>query len=168
MTTAPVQMLVVSFDEPNFSGEIIEELIRLRESNVVRLIDALAVQKGMDGELVAIQWSDLSLPDAEELGATVGALLGLGFAGEAGAEAGAIIGADAGADGHLIDDDEVWDVADSIQPGSAAAIALIEHLWAAPLRDAITRAGGVPVSDAWIHPLDLVEIGLEAREVGSA
>ena len=78
MTTAPVQMLVVSFDEPNFSGEIIEELIRLRESNVVRLIDALAVQKGMDGELVAIQWSDLSLPDAEELGATVGALLGLG------------------------------------------------------------------------------------------
>ncbi len=168
MTTAPVQMLVVSFDEPNFSGEIIEELIRLRESNVVRLIDALAVQKGMDGELVAIQWSDLSLPDAEELGATVGALLGLGFAGEAGAEAGAIIGADAGADGHLIDDDEVWDVADSIQPGSAAAIALIEHLWAAPLRDAITRAGGVPVSDAWIHPLDLVEIGLDAREVGSA
>jgi uncharacterized membrane protein len=168
MTTAPVQMLVVSFDEPNFSGEIIEELIRLRESNVVRLIDALAVQKGMDGELVAIQWSDLSLPDAEELGATVGALLGLGFAGEAGAEAGAIIGADAGADGHLIDDDEVWDVADSIRPGSAAAIALIEHLWAAPLRDAITRAGGVPVSDAWIHPLDLVEIGLDAREVGSA
>ena len=168
MTTAPVQMLVVSFDEPNFSGEIIEELIRLRESNVVRLIDALAVQKGMDGELVAIQWSDLSLPDAEELGATVGALLGLGFAGEAGAEAGAIIGADAGADGHLIDDDEVWDVADSIEPGSAAAIALIEHLWAAPLRDAITRAGGVPVSDAWIHPLDLVEIGLEARGVGSA
>jgi uncharacterized membrane protein len=168
MTTAPVQMLVVSFDEPNFSGEIIEELIRLRESNVVRLIDALAVQKGMDGELVAIQWSDLSLPDAEELGATVGALLGLGFAGEAGAEAGAIIGADAGADGHLIDDDEVWDVADSIEPGSAAAIALIEHLWAAPLRDAITRAGGVPVSDAWIHPLDLVEIGLDAREVGSA
>ena len=168
MTTAPVQMLVVSFDEPNFSGEIIEELIRLRESNVVRLIDALAVQKGMDGELVAIQWSDLSLPDAEELGATVGALLGLGFAGEAGAEAGAIIGADAGADGHLIDDDEVWDVADSIEPGSAAAIALIEHLWAAPLRDAITRAGGVPVSDAWIHPLDLVEIGLDARLVGSA
>ena len=132
MTTGPVQMLVVSFDEPNFSGEIIEELIRLRESNVVRLIDALAVQKGMDGELVAIQWSDLSLPDAEELGATVGALLGFGFAGEAGAEAGAIIGADAGADGHLIDDDEVWDVADSIEPGSAAAIALIEHLWAAP------------------------------------
>ena len=59
-------------------------------------------------------------------------------------------------------------MADSIEPGCAAAIALIEHLWAAPLRDAITRAGGVPVSDAWIHPLDLVEIGLEAREVGSA
>ncbi len=45
-----------------------------------------------------------------------------------------------------------------------AAVALIEHLWAGPLRSAITRAGGVPVSDAWVHPLDLVEIGLLASD----
>jgi hypothetical protein len=58
----------------------------------------------------------------------------------------------------------VWNVADTIEPGSAAAIALIEHLWATPLRDAIAHAGGVPVSDAWVHPLDLIEIGLVASE----
>ena len=79
-------------------------------------------------------------------------------------EAGAIAGAEAGSDGHLIDDDRMYDLADSIAPGSAAAIALIEHLWAAPLRDAIARAGGVPVSDNWVHPLDLVEVGLLASE----
>ena len=56
----------------------------------------------------------------------------------------------------------MWDVADSIEDGSAAVLALIEHLWAAPLRDAIAEAGGVPVSDGWVHPLDLVEIGLAA------
>jgi hypothetical protein len=55
-------------------------------------------------------------------------------------------------------------VADTIEPGSAAAIALIEHVWAVPLRAAIAKAGGVPVSDAWVHPLDLVEIGLLAAE----
>jgi hypothetical protein len=39
-------------------------------------------------------------------------------------------------------------------------MALIEHVWAVPLRAAIAKAGGVAVSDEWVHPLDLVEIGL--------
>ncbi|HEY4421002.1 MAG TPA: hypothetical protein VGN22_15875 [Pseudonocardia sp.] len=164
MTIGPVQLLVVSFDKPNFSGEVLEELTRLRENKVIRLIDALAVQKNRDGSLVALQWSDLSIPEAEELGATVGALLGLGFAGEEGMELGAEAGAEAGADGHLIDDAEVYDVAAMIAPGSAAAIALIEHVWAEPLRDAIARAGGVPVSGEWVHPLDLVAIGMMAAD----
>lgn len=160
MPIGPVQLLVVSFAEPEFRGEIIEELRRLRDSDVIRLIDALVVQKDLDGNLRAMQWSDLAVEESEEFGATVGALLGLGMAGDAGMEAGAIAGAEAGADGHVIDEAQMWDIGDTIEPGSAAAIALIEHLWATPLRDAIARAGGVPVSDAWVHPLDLVEIGL--------
>jgi uncharacterized membrane protein len=164
MPIGPVQLLVVSFDKPDFSGEILEELKRLREHEVIRLIDALAVKKNSDGSLTALQWSDLSIEEAEGLGATVGALLGLGVGGEAGMEAGAIAGMEAGSDGHLIDEAEVWDVADSIEPGSAAAIALIEHVWALPLRAAIAKAGGVAVSDEWVHPLDLVEIGLLASD----
>jgi uncharacterized membrane protein len=164
MSFGPVQMIVLAFDTPNFRGEIIDELTRLREHDVIRLVDALAVQRETDGNLVALQWSDLSVEEAEGLGATIGALLGLGFAGDEGMEAGAIAGAEAGADGHLIDEAELWDVADSIPPGSAAAIVLIEHVWAIPLRDAVARAGGAPVDDAWIHPLDLVEVGLFASE----
>ena len=161
MPMGPVQLLVVSFDKPDFSGEILAELSRLRESEVIRLIDALAVVKNVDGNLAVLQWSDLSIEEAEGLGATVGALLGLGV-GEAAMEAGAIAGRQAGSDGHLIDETEVWNVADVIEPGNAAAIALIEHVWAVPLRAAIARAGGVAVSDEWVHPLDLVEIGLLA------
>ena len=161
MPIGPVQLLVVSFDKPDFSGEILEELRRLRENQVIRLIDALAVQKDLDGSLTALQWSDLSIEEAEGLGATVGALLGLGV-GEDAVEAGAIAGMEAGADGHLINEAEVWDVAEAIEPGSAAAIALIEHVWAVPLRAAIAKAGGVAVSDEWVHPLDLVEIGVLA------
>jgi hypothetical protein len=37
---------------------------------------------------------------------------------------------------------------------------LVEHRWAIPLRDAILRAGGFPISDGFVHPLDLVAIGL--------
>jgi len=162
MTLGPVQLLIVGFPEPNFSGHIIAELNRLREAHLVRLVDALAVQKNADGTLIALQWSDLSIEEAEDLGATVGSLIGLGLGDVDSVTAGAEAGRAAGADGHLIDDAEVWNVADSIDEGSAAVLVLIEHLWAAPLRDAILDAGGVPVSDGWVHPLDLVEIGLVA------
>jgi len=157
-------MLVVGFDDPKFTGEIAEELAKLRDSDVIRLIDVLAVWKDANGEVEAIQASDLSVEQAEEFGATVGALIGVGLAGEEGAELGAVAGAAAGEDGHVIGEDEMFDIADSIPNGTAAAIALIEHRWAIPLKEAIGRAGGFPLSDVWIHPLDLVAVGLMAAE----
>ena len=45
MAIGPVQLLVLGFTRPNFEGEIIEELERLRESDTVRVIDSLAVFK---------------------------------------------------------------------------------------------------------------------------
>jgi uncharacterized membrane protein len=166
MTLGPVQMLVVGFDDPKFTGEIAEELAKLRDSDVIRLIDVLAVWKDANGEVEAIRASDLSIEEAEEFGATVGALIGVGLAGEEGAELGAAAGAAAGEDGHVIGDEEMFDIADSIPNGTAAAIALIEHRWAIPLKEAIGRAGGFPLSDVWIHPLDLVAVGLmEAEEL---
>ncbi len=47
---------------------------------------------------------------------------------------------------------------------SAAALILIEHHWAVPLRNAIARAGGFRISDGFISPLDLVGIGLVSAE----
>src|SRR4051794_41845467 len=100
MAIGPVQLLVVSFDTPNFSGEIVEEFKRLRENDVIRLIDALVVQKHEDGSLTAVQWSDLSIEEAEGMGAMVGALIGVGLAGEAGIEAGARAGRGGGGGGR--------------------------------------------------------------------
>ena len=162
MAIGPVQMLVLGFEDPNFTGEILAELQRLKEQDIVRLIDAMAVQKDADGEITALQISDLSPEEAEEFGAVVGALIGLGEAGEEGIEAGAAAGAEALEDGHVFDEAEVWYAADAIPAGSAAAIALIEHRWAIPLRDAIVRAGGFTITDEWIHPKDLIAAGLKA------
>ena len=164
MTIGPVQMLVVGFDGDKFSGEILEELRRLREQDIVRLVDLLFVKKEEDGELVVIQASDLSQEEAMEFGATIGALIGIGVDGEDGALAGALAGAEAGEDGHVLDESEVWYLQDAIPPGGAAGIALLEHRWAIPLRDAIGRAGGIPLADEWIHATDLVAIGMAAAE----
>ena len=76
-------------------------------------------------------------------------------------EAGAAAGAEAAADGmQVFNDQEAWDVLEDIPNDSAAALILLEHHWAVPLRDAVARAGGFRLSDGFISPLDLVEIGL--------
>lgn len=164
MELGPVQLLVIGFDHPDFRGEIVGELGRLSDAGLVRVLDALVVSKDADGNLTKLEISDLSLEQAEELGATVGALIGLGAAGEDGAVVGAELGAAAGADGHVLDDVEAFDVLDEIAPDTTAAVVLIEHRWSIGLRDAIGRAGGVPILDMWIHPLDLVAIGLAGAE----
>ncbi|MEN3285271.1 MAG: hypothetical protein V7607_6411 [Solirubrobacteraceae bacterium] len=164
MAIGPVQLIVLGFNHPEFHGEIIAELERLRESETVRVIDSLAVHKDADGELEVRHLSNLSDDEAIELGSKVAALIGLGIEGEAGMEAGAALGAEAGADGIDVFSDDEWDVLEDIPNDSAAALILLEHHWAVPLRDAIVRAGGFRLSDGFISPLDLVEIGLLSRE----
>jgi uncharacterized membrane protein len=166
MAIGPVQLIVLGFNHPNFHGEVIEELERLRESDTIRVIDALAVYKDADGEVEVEHLSNLTQEEAIELGSKVGALIGLGIEGEEGMVAGAEAGAVAAADGvEVFSDEQAWDVLADIPNDSAAALLLIEHHWAVPLRDAIARAGGFRLSDGFISPLDLVEIGLmEAEE----
>jgi uncharacterized membrane protein len=165
MAIGPVQLIVLGFNHPNFHGEIIAELERLRESDTVRVIDALAVHKDADGEIEVQHLSNLTKDEAIELGSKVGALIGLGIEGEEGMEAGAQAGAEAAADGvQVFTDEQAWGVLEETPNDPAAALILLEHHWAVPLRDAIARAGGFRLSDGFISPLDLVEIGLMSAE----
>jgi uncharacterized membrane protein len=139
----PVQVLVVGFDQPTFSGEVLAEFTRLREAGIVRLIDLLLVSRAEDGTL-----ETLAAPPgaAADLGGLAAALLAQP-AGETagGAEVGDADSADVAA----------WSLADAIPAGSAAAVALIEHMWAGPLNAAIQRAGGSPLEETWLAPHDL-------------
>ena len=165
MAIGPVQLIVIGFNHPDFHGEIIAELERLHDDDTVRVIDALAVHKDADGEIEVVHLSNLSKDEAIELGSKVGALIGLGIEGEEGAEEGAELGAEAAAEGvEVFSDEQAWDVLEEIPNDSAAALVLLEHHWAVPLRDAIARAGGFRISDGFISPLDLVEIGLVSAE----
>ena len=162
MAIGPVQMLVLGFAEPEFTGKVAAELERLREHDLVRIVDALVVQKDEAGDVTAVQFSDLSTDEAMEMGAIAGALIGFGYGDDDALELDAERAAAAGADGHLIPDEEVWYAADVIPNGSAAAIILLEHRWAIPLRTAIVDAGGIALADEWIHASDLIAIGVDA------
>jgi uncharacterized membrane protein len=164
MSFGPVQILVIGFDDPEFTGAIRAELERLREHDVVRLIDLIVVRKDEEGNVERLQQSDLTQDEAMEFGAIVGALVGVGADAEEGAEAGAVLGAAAMEGGHVFDNADTWYVDDAIPPGSAAAIALLDHRWAIGLRDAIREAGGFHLADAWVHPADLIAIGAASAD----
>ena len=165
MAIGPVQLLVLGFDHPDFQGEVIKELELLRESDTIRVIDALAVFKDADGDIEVAHLSNITRDEAIELGTSIGALVGLGIDGEEGMELGAAVGAEAGAEGlNVFTDEDAWDVIEEIPNDSAAALLLIEHHWAVGLRNAVFRAGGFRISDGFISPQDLVAIGIIAAE----
>jgi uncharacterized membrane protein len=171
MAIGPVQLLVIGFKHPDFEGEVIAELERLKESGMVNVVDSLAVYKDANGDMEVMHLSNLTKDEAIEFGSKVAALVGLGIAGEEGMEAGAELGAEAAAEEgvSVFSDEEAWDVLAEIPNDSAAALILLEHQWAIPLRDAFARAGGFRIAEDFISPLDLVEIGLmeavEAEEL---
>jgi uncharacterized membrane protein len=164
-------LLVIGFEGTDEHPKIRAELDKLRSNDVVRLIDLAVIRKDTDGNVTLRQESDLTTDEATEMGALVGALIGLGAGGgdEDVALATAAVGADAGSDGSLlVEDDSVWFLEESIPPGATAASALVEHRWAIPLRDSIREGGGELLADAWIHAADLVGIGLLAAEEAQA
>ena len=152
MSLGPVQLLVIGFDRPDFSGEVLAEFERLRESDAVRVIDLLVVHKGADGVVRRLEHPDLTAGRNEGVGAVVGALIGLD--------------APLGATREETDrrsppaEEEFWSLDEAIRYDSAAVIALVEHRWAIGTRDAIRAAGGTAVADAWVHPDDLAAAGL--------
>jgi uncharacterized membrane protein len=159
----PVQIMVVGFEGSRFTGEILPEIKRLQDQDIIRLIDLLVVQKDADGDLRAVELSGVGEEERERFGATAGALVGFGAEGEAGVEQGAMAGAVAMQDG-VFDARDIWAVADAIPKESSAAIAVLEHRWAVPLRDAVVRAGGMALADEWLHPLDLIAAGVKLSE----
>jgi uncharacterized membrane protein len=131
-------VLVVGFDQPTFSGEVLAEFTRLREAGLVRLIDVLLVSRSEDGTLETLEAPDAAAADLGGLAVEV-----LGQPQNA-----------SQAETSEIDTAAMWSLADAIPVGGTAAVALIEHVWAAPLSAAIQRAGGTLLEETWLAPED--------------
>ena len=156
----PIQIWTFAFDGNRFRGEVLPELDRLKDAGVIRLIDLIVIRKDASGRVMEMTASDLDWEEATAFGALIGGLLGLGVEGEEGAKIGAMTGALHLADGHLFSDRTRDHLIEAIPSNSTCAIALVEHVWAKPLKAAITRAGGFEVDNDWLRLDDLVDMGL--------
>jgi uncharacterized membrane protein len=140
----PVQLISIGFDrDANLEGRIIDELAKLESERTIRVLDLLFIARDPDSDETAV----LEHPDAEKLGAIVGALLGLEFEGGAASPS-------AAADEHSFGftQRDIQEMASGLDPGQAAGLVLIEHVWARDLKRAFRDAGGRLLGEGFLTP----------------
>lgn len=143
MALGPIEVLVVSFPGNEFNGAIIPELERLVDNDTISIIDGLLVRKDADGEVTFTEFAELGgNADAERLANVMDQIE------------------------SLISDEDVMELAASLEPDSSEAILVFEHTWAKPLRDAIVASGGVLADNFRVSGLVVDELLAELAELG--
>ncbi len=145
MTLGPLEYLIVGFEGTRFTGQILAELRAARDKGIIRVVDLFAIRKDEQGNVTALELSDLSVEEAAELGPLAGDLMGM-FAPE-----------------------DIEQAAASIPNNGAAGLLLFEHTWAIGLKEAIKNAGGVAIAGGFVSPdvLQELEQDLEAAQQGA-
>jgi uncharacterized membrane protein len=169
MAIGPIQLIAIGFDEPEFRGAIQRELGALRGLGLIRLVDALFVAKDDFGGLTRMEMSDLSATEKMEFGALIGGMIGLGAGDWEAAELGAELGALAASENVFgVSGEELSAFVEDMEPGTAAALMLLEHKWAIGFRDAVLDAGGEFLLQGYLTPDTLFMVGAELEAQAEA
>lgn len=133
----PVDFVIVEFPEghQHFTGEMVDELLKLVDAGTIRVIDVLILLKDADGTVEAME-----LADVEDLGPLVELEASLA---------------------ELLAEDDVVHLAAAMDAGSVAGVIIYENLWAAPFASAARRAGGELIADGRI-PIQAIIAAVEA------
>jgi hypothetical protein len=164
LQVGPLQILTFGLENPQFDGRIVDEIIALEEAGIALLIDAALVIRESDDEFTAIDVDVEIFAGRPMIGSIIGSLIGFGATGEDGAE----LGAELGEDADLISSDDLLDMLEDIPTGGAAAVIVLQHLWAGGLMAAIRASGGFIIADDILHAEDAVEFGLELGDAFTA
>jgi hypothetical protein len=133
MATAPIEYLVIAFPDGVVNSEIVPELARLVDKNLIRILDLVFIRKDPFGEITTFEFDELSdLAGFATIDAEVGGLIG---------------------------DDDITFVSADLASGMAAAVLLVADLWAADLAGALDRSGALLLEGARI-PRDLADAAL--------
>jgi len=134
----PLQMIALTFRlDADAESRLLAQVDRIEGRGVLRVLDMVFLAKGPEGTV-----QGLEVGDGEDFGSLLASIspFGTGNGGRPAAGNGAA-GSGVAA---------VRALADSLEPGSAVALLLVEHLWAGPLVDAVAAAGGALISDDFL------------------
>ena len=157
----PMQLLAVSFASPTFGGGVKQELQKLRDQKLVRIVDGVVVHKDESGKVSAIERSDLTVEEDMVYGEVIGSLIGLGTGN---LDVAAQSSTDVAEAFHRryeygLDKEDVEDLAERMPEDSAVLLLLIEHRWLLPLRNAMRQEGGVLLAQDFLSPELLLSLG---------
>lgn len=157
----PISLLAVGFpDVSELKGELLKEIFRLSEAKIIRVVGLSAIVKDEKGKVSAAQITGLSDEERIKLGAGIGALIGLGAAGEEGFMAGLEAGAEAVAGKEFgLSPKQIKGIARDMPKGTAVGILLLEHLWAKKFKEIGRKQHGVVLANGFITPESLVMMG---------
>jgi uncharacterized membrane protein len=170
MTVGPVQVILFGFDRTDqFRGEVLEELAYLRGRGLIRLIDLFLALKDDCGNVAAAEMNDLTEEESVEFGQVIGKLLGVTEL-ETGEASAAAVEMTLAAASHTVglDYNGLRQVVEDLLPGKAFGVLMFEHTCAIPLRDAIRRAGGVPLAQGFLTQEALIMVGEELQAIADA
>jgi hypothetical protein len=155
----PLQILLVGFETTErFRGDIAREIGFLRGRGLLRVIDARLVHRGKDGNLTEVADLNPLLADPPEPANPIAHLLGTNGGGNGGANPQEAFHRTAG---FALED--LRNLTDEIGDGEYAAVVLVEHLWAAGLRETVREAGGRLLGQGFLTPEVVMVVGAEVR-----
>jgi hypothetical protein len=156
----PLQLVVVGFDTTErFRGQIAREIRDLRGRGLLRVLDARMYHRAPDSELTEIDLGPLLAEPAVDQANPVASLLGVnGAGGNGGPPTPEAFHATAG---FALED--LRHLTDEIGPGDYAAVLLVEHMWAARLRETVREAGGRLIGQGFLTPEVVMLIGAELQ-----
>jgi hypothetical protein len=135
----PIDYLAVELPSERMKGEGLAALVDLVDRGIIRLLDMRAVRREADGTFTAIAITDLDHDGTLDLAIFEGIESG------------------------LLDNDDLGQAAELIEPGKVVALMLYENTWAGPFVAAMRRAGAELIASGRI-PADEVEAMLDALE----
>ena len=133
----PVDWIVLEFPGDKLNGEIAPILKDYVDRGLIRVLDLLFLKKDENGDFEAFEAADM---EDSEIGELRGYETELAM---------------------LLSEQDVADLVETIEPGSAAAVLVWENLWAAPFGAAARHAGGQLVASGRI-PIQAVIAAMEA------
>jgi uncharacterized membrane protein len=136
MSIGPVEYAVIAFPGNKFNGEVAPALKDLVESGTIRILDLAFVHKDENGDVVAVELED------------------------EGSDVFTAFQAVTHDRGGLVNDGDLMDIGEALEPNSSAAILVWEDVWATRFADAVAASGGVMV-DIQRVPRDIVQAAVE-------
>lgn len=130
----PIDYIIVGFDGLKFDGSVLQAVAGAIDSGAIALIDLSVVAKEADGTVHKLNISEMGDEQTLEFVEQYHP------------------------DDKDVTEDDINEVADLLQNNTAAALLVVEQLWAKPLKKALLDTNAFLIAEGRIHPEAAVEL----------